>query len=68
MGMSDWYKPGENLECPVCKVALNGWQGEDGPNALSMRKSLKSIFMIARGIVFRPNAELKVEYGLKRIS
>ena len=68
MGMCAWYKPSENLECPVCKVTLNGWQGEDRPNALFMRKSLKSILMIARGIVFLPNAELEMEYGLKLIS
>lgn len=32
--MFDWYKPTQHLECPVCKVALNEWQGKDGPNAL----------------------------------
>ena len=34
MGMFDWYKPAEDLQCPVCKVSLNKWQGKDGENAL----------------------------------
>ena len=34
MGMFDWYKPVPNLECPVCKVALDCWQGKDGACAL----------------------------------
>ena len=32
--MFDWYKPSQNLECPVCKVALFEWQGKGGPNGL----------------------------------
>jgi hypothetical protein len=34
MGMFDWYKPLGNIECPVCGVGLEQWQGKDGPNAL----------------------------------
>jgi hypothetical protein len=34
MGMFDWYKPRQNLECPICRFVLDEWQGKDGPNGL----------------------------------
>lgn len=34
MGMFDEYIPDPPLSCPACGVALEGWQGKEGPNAL----------------------------------
>ncbi len=34
MGMFDEYIPYPPLNCPACGAKLEGWQGQDGPNAL----------------------------------
>ena len=34
MGMFDYYRPTNTLECPICRVPLTEWLGGDGPCAL----------------------------------
>jgi hypothetical protein len=34
MGMFDWYRPSEQLECPVCRTPLREWQGKSAHCAL----------------------------------
>ena len=34
MGMFDYFRPASPQLCPVCRRALNEWQGKDGPNGL----------------------------------
>jgi hypothetical protein len=30
MGMWDYYRPKEVIQCPLCKGKISGWQGKDG--------------------------------------
>lgn len=36
--MFDYYQPSEKLQCPICKVKLEEWQGKDAECALLLWK------------------------------
>ena len=38
MGMFDSYKPVPELECPICKIVLDDWQGKDSECGLFVWK------------------------------